>query len=59
MKCTHCEYEHEVCGEQGAFGEFFELDSVKTERYAKGQMDYRELYACPSCGVAFIEVYHA
>lgn len=62
MQCPHCKYEHGWSGDdhqeiKGEKGGFFELP-IKAEKYSI--FDYntqREtVYACPSCGILFIDV---
>jgi predicted RNA-binding Zn-ribbon protein involved in translation (DUF1610 family) len=60
MKCPHCGYLSGWEGErldvvQGKKGAFYSLP-VKVERDDSYRLDQKLLYACPSCGIAFIEV---
>ena len=60
MKCPKCEYEHGYSNEQnnnidGAKGDFWE-QPVPLERGSSWNIERKRLYACPSCGVAFINV---
>jgi len=62
MKCPHCSYrdgyqadtQEDIHGEKGAF---YSLP-VKMERTSEdyGPDEVRRLYACPSCGIALIDV---
>jgi len=64
MKCPHCKYEHSGYdfekkeAVEGNHGDFFQLPIKMVRSLMWGQDEENHLYACPSCGVAFIEVHH-
>jgi hypothetical protein len=60
MKCPSCKYIHGFDIEknediEGEKGQFFDMP-VKMERSHNWNDEARRLFACPACGIAFINV---
>ncbi len=61
MKCPHCEYQHgggwvqdEYQRVEGYKGDFYKMLSSVERKFP--YKEYREVYACPSCGKLFIDL---
>ena len=64
MKCPHCKYEHGFVGiddegamivKEGKEGEFLRLE-VSAYKPNLGLYKKKPVYACPSCGILFMDV---
>ena len=61
MICPHCKYEHGWRNEQdiniiGDKGGFYQHPVEVKRREPWSEIEMAEVYACPSCGILFIDV---